>query len=132
MLLAIVAEAVGWLQAPISVYTSGKGSSAAGLTATVVKDNSGEFFLEVPPITHSLYVCPGLAANAFTAAVSTKWDLATGYPDQLFLTWCGRHSSANSSGNKRGEWPGEAKLLVKLMRHQSTLLNLAATCSPAQ
>ena len=35
------------LQAPISVYTSGKGSSAAGLTATVVKDNSGEFFLEV-------------------------------------------------------------------------------------
>ncbi|DBB06454.1 hypothetical protein WJX77_000661 [Trebouxia sp. C0004] len=32
--------------APISVYTSGKGSSAAGLTATVVKDNSGEFFLE--------------------------------------------------------------------------------------
>ena len=34
-------------QAPISVYTSGKGSSAAGLTATVIKDNSGEFFLEV-------------------------------------------------------------------------------------
>jgi len=33
--------------APISVYTSGKGSSAAGLTATVVKDpNTGEFFLE--------------------------------------------------------------------------------------
>ena len=35
------------MQAPISVYTSGKGSSAAGLTATVVRDNSGEFFLEV-------------------------------------------------------------------------------------
>jgi DNA replication licensing factor MCM5 len=33
--------------APISVYTSGKGSSAAGLTATVVKDaNTNEFFLE--------------------------------------------------------------------------------------
>eukprot|EP00960_Hanusia_phi_P061766 764934-Hanusia_phi.AAC.1 len=33
--------------APISVYTSGKGSSAAGLTASVVKDaNSGEFYLE--------------------------------------------------------------------------------------
>jgi DNA replication licensing factor MCM5 len=29
------------------VYTSGKGSSAAGLTATVVKDgNTNEFFLE--------------------------------------------------------------------------------------
>jgi len=33
--------------APISVYTSGKGSSAAGLTATVVQDaNSREFYLE--------------------------------------------------------------------------------------
>eukprot|EP00743_Colponemidia_sp_Colp-15_P002111 GILK01002292.1.p1 GENE.GILK01002292.1~~GILK01002292.1.p1 ORF type:complete len:727 (+),score=126.75 GILK01002292.1:66-2246(+) len=33
--------------APIGVYTSGKGSSAAGLTASVVKDNgSGEFYLE--------------------------------------------------------------------------------------
>lgn len=29
--------------APISVYTSGKGSSAAGLTASVHKDASGEF-----------------------------------------------------------------------------------------
>jgi len=30
--------------APICVYTSGKGSSAAGLTASVIKDNlSGEF-----------------------------------------------------------------------------------------
>lgn len=30
--------------APISVYTSGKGSSAAGLTASIIKDNSsGEF-----------------------------------------------------------------------------------------
>lgn len=29
--------------APISVYTSGKGSSAAGLTASVLKDASGEF-----------------------------------------------------------------------------------------
>jgi DNA replication licensing factor MCM5 len=33
--------------APISVYTSGKGSSAAGLTAAIIKDpNSGEFQLE--------------------------------------------------------------------------------------
>lgn len=33
--------------APISVYTSGKGSSAAGLTATVVRDpRSGDFYLE--------------------------------------------------------------------------------------
>lgn len=35
--------------APIAVYTSGKGSSAAGLTASVVKDNHGEFYLEVWP-----------------------------------------------------------------------------------
>lgn len=33
--------------APIAVYTSGKGSSAAGLTASVIRDpNSREFFLE--------------------------------------------------------------------------------------
>jgi DNA replication licensing factor MCM5 len=31
---------------PIGVYTSGKGSSAAGLTASVIKDSKGEFFLE--------------------------------------------------------------------------------------
>ena len=31
---------------PIGVYTSGKGSSAAGLTASVVKDSRGEFYLE--------------------------------------------------------------------------------------
>lgn len=29
--------------APISVYTSGKGSSAAGLTASIIKDPSGEW-----------------------------------------------------------------------------------------
>ena len=32
--------------APIGVYTSGKGSSAAGLTASVIKDSRGEYFLE--------------------------------------------------------------------------------------
>lgn len=32
--------------APIAVYTSGKGSSAAGLTASVIKDPRGEFYLE--------------------------------------------------------------------------------------
>jgi DNA replication licensing factor MCM5 len=32
--------------APIGVYTSGKGSSAAGLTASVVGNGSGDFFLE--------------------------------------------------------------------------------------
>ena len=32
--------------APVGVYTSGKGSSAAGLTASVIKDRKGEFFLE--------------------------------------------------------------------------------------
>lgn len=32
--------------APIAVYTSGKGSSAAGLTANVIKDSRGEFYLE--------------------------------------------------------------------------------------
>ena len=29
------------------MYTSGKGSSAAGLTATVIRDSHGEFYLEV-------------------------------------------------------------------------------------
>eukprot|EP00924_Labyrinthula_sp_SR-Ha-C_P008796 augustus_masked-scaffold_2-processed-gene-3.42-mRNA-1 protein AED:0.03 eAED:0.03 QI:0/-1/0/1/-1/1/1/0/766 len=32
--------------APISVYTSGKGSSAAGLTASVIRDRKGDFYLE--------------------------------------------------------------------------------------
>jgi DNA replication licensing factor MCM5 len=32
--------------APIGVYTSGKGSSAAGLTASVIRDSKGEFYLE--------------------------------------------------------------------------------------
>ena len=32
--------------APVGVYTSGKGSSAAGLTASVIKDAKGEFVLE--------------------------------------------------------------------------------------
>jgi DNA replication licensing factor MCM5 len=31
--------------APVAVYTSGKGSSAAGLTASVIKDQRGEFHL---------------------------------------------------------------------------------------
>jgi DNA replication licensing factor MCM5 len=31
---------------PIGIYTSGKGSSAAGLTASVVKNAQGEFYLE--------------------------------------------------------------------------------------
>ena len=32
--------------APVGVYTSGKGSSAAGLTASVVRDKKNEFYLE--------------------------------------------------------------------------------------
>jgi DNA replication licensing factor MCM5 len=32
--------------APICVYTSGKGSSAAGLTASVIRGGDGEFYLE--------------------------------------------------------------------------------------
>lgn len=32
--------------APIGVYTSGKGSSAAGLTASIIKDRHNEFYLE--------------------------------------------------------------------------------------
>lgn len=31
---------------PVGVYTSGRGSSAAGLTASIIKDSKGEFYLE--------------------------------------------------------------------------------------
>lgn len=31
--------------APVAVYTSGKGSSAAGLTASVIRDNSSVSFI---------------------------------------------------------------------------------------
>ncbi|KMV65930.1 minichromosome maintenance protein [Encephalitozoon cuniculi EcunIII-L] len=34
------------LVSPVGVYTSGKGSSAAGLTASVIRDSGGEFYLE--------------------------------------------------------------------------------------
>lgn len=46
-LLAECTQQLLLVQAPIAVYTSGKGSSAAGLTATVVKSPGGEFRLEV-------------------------------------------------------------------------------------
>ena len=39
--------------APVAVYTSGKGSSAAGLTATVTQDHaSREFYLEGLSLIH--------------------------------------------------------------------------------
>jgi len=45
-----------WWQAPIAVYTSGKGSSAAGLTASVIRDaNTGEFYLEVGDLLPGLH-----------------------------------------------------------------------------
>lgn len=43
--------------APIAVYTSGKGSSAAGLTATVIRDSHGEFYLEVASSQHDVGSC---------------------------------------------------------------------------
>lgn len=42
------------VQAPIAVYTSGKGSSGAGLTASALKDKSGQFFLEVKPCSFAM------------------------------------------------------------------------------
>lgn len=45
--------------APIAVYTSGKGSSAAGLTASVIRDAStGEFYLEVLSLSHLFLLTP--------------------------------------------------------------------------
>ncbi len=48
--------------APIAVYTSGKGSSAAGLTATVIRDSHGEFYLEVRE-TSGFQLCADLAID---------------------------------------------------------------------
>ena len=62
------------MQAPISVYTSGKGSSAAGLTATVVRDNSGEFFLEV--------------CSSVMQIVSHGHQHVSASPDCLCALWC--------------------------------------------
>lgn len=36
--------------APVAVYTSGKGSSAAGLTASVIRDNSSVSFYIYPSL----------------------------------------------------------------------------------
>ena len=52
------------VQAPIAVYTSGKGSSAAGLTASVIRDANGEFYLEVRPTPTS---CPVLWLSTHSA-----------------------------------------------------------------
>ena len=42
---------------PRSVYTSGKSSSAAGLTATVAKEpETGEFCIEVPPNFRNIFI----------------------------------------------------------------------------
>lgn len=58
--------------APIAVYTSGKGSSAAGLTATVIRDNHGEFYLEVQDTHRRLGLFPSYPWSAPTAhSVST-------------------------------------------------------------
>jgi hypothetical protein len=45
---------------PRSVYTSGKSSSAAGLTATVAKEpETGEFCIEVLPKFRNLFLLSG-------------------------------------------------------------------------
>lgn len=50
--------------APIAVYTSGKGSSAAGLTASIIKDGqTGEVSLN--PLLHSLSLENSHARNLF-------------------------------------------------------------------
>ena len=67
MIAHVSADRGHMLQAPIAVYTSGKGSSAAGLTASVIKDASGEFFLEVLPFFASMR-SPGRLA-----AVVQRW-----------------------------------------------------------
>ncbi|ETO99758.1 hypothetical protein F441_22824, partial [Phytophthora nicotianae CJ01A1] len=41
-----VSQVCGKKNAPVGVYMSGKGSSAAGLTASVIRDSKGEFYLE--------------------------------------------------------------------------------------
>ena len=47
-------ETKACVQAPIAVYASGKGSSGAGLTASALKDKSGQFFLEVKPCSFAM------------------------------------------------------------------------------
>jgi DNA replication licensing factor MCM5 len=48
LVLFVVALCLQFVEkvAPVGVYTSGKGSSAAGLTASVIRDARGEFYLE--------------------------------------------------------------------------------------
>ncbi|EER07928.1 dna replication licensing factor mcm5, putative [Perkinsus marinus ATCC 50983] len=45
--------------APIAVYTSGKGSSAAGLTAAIIRDADGRFALEGGAMVAAEGVCSG-------------------------------------------------------------------------
>lgn len=70
--------------APIAVYTSGKGSSAAGLTASVIRDAStGEFYLEVRISPYSAackaqFWCGSLCHNGYTAQYLTIFKLSSG------------------------------------------------------
>lgn len=58
--------------APIAVYTSGKGSSAAGLTASVVRDSHGEFYLEVSPLLLHPQLCTRTASLSLAPKCSVK------------------------------------------------------------
>ena len=71
---------------PRSVYTSGKGSSAAGLTAGVVKDSeTGEFCIEVGALTKTL------KANIdISAPIMSRFDLFF-----VILDECNNYSDLN-------------------------------------
>lgn len=82
------------MQAPIAVYTSGKGSSAAGLTASVIKDSNGEFFLEVSPcLAMCCDLCTAssadLAFKRITAQLSIGVSAAQHRRQLDFQAWSG-------------------------------------------
>lgn len=55
----------------MGVYTSGKGSSAAGLTASVIRDSKREYYLEVcqPP--------PPLVSPTINPCLFVPWPMQT-------------------------------------------------------